>query len=269
MDAQKIHASVGMHKNGTKNCFNLPRDVQAIVDLLNLVSSADGAPDDPLPSSPSPAELYRAILNFQKTQNDLGRLPRLSVDGHVDPHGPTLERLNRLANRAPAPFIPVLPDPTPPLGPDPNDDPNTVFAGDQFQIKMLDGTSFGEIGGFASYTFAIWDLKNSRVASYSYSSIILTAGTPVTFTGEGDWSAPFTSPHFIQVDQFGGPASHAGAGAGPLGVMLLGFNNNPFLGKASFTVNVPTGNSEGGGGEVGKSGTLSLIAGSVKVFSGP
>ena len=269
MDPNKIHASVGMHKNGTKNCFNLPGDVQKIVDLLNLISSADGAPDDVLPSSPSPRELYCAILNFQKTQNDLGRVPRLSVDGHVDPHGRTLDRLNRLANRAPAPFVPVIPDPTPPLGPDPTDDPNTVFAGDQFQIKMLDGISFGEIGGYAAYTFAIWDLKNSRAAAYSYSSTILSAGTSVTFTGEGDWSQPFTTPHFIQVDQFGGLANHVAAGVGPLGVMILKFIQNPFLGKSSFFVKVPTGNSEGGGGEASERGTISLVAGSVKVFSGP
>ena len=143
----KIHASVGMHKNGTKNCYNLPPDVQAIVELLNLVSAAEGAPADPMSPSASPADLYRAIRNFQQKQNDLGRVPRLSVDGHVDPFGPTLARLNQLASRAPAPFLPVMPDMPPSFGPGPEDDPNTVFAGNSFQIKVLEGESGGEVVG--------------------------------------------------------------------------------------------------------------------------
>lgn len=266
---KKIHASVGMHKNGTKNCFNLPNDVQTIVDLLNLVTATEGAPADPLPATSSPGEIYQAVLNFQQTQNDLGRLPRLSVDGHVDPVNATLDRLNRLAERAPAPYLPVLPDLTPRLGPDFSDDPNTVFAGDQFRIKLLEGESFGEIGGMASYTFAIWDVKNSRAAAYEYATVILTAGSAITETGEGDWSELFTTPNFIQVDQFGGAADHWALGAGPLGVMKLSLIGNPFIGKMKFTVDVPSGNSKGFGGEQGRQGTFKLVSGSVKVFTDP
>jgi hypothetical protein len=269
MAARKIHASVGMHKNGTRNCFNLPSDVKTIVDLLNLVSSSDGAPDDPLPASPSPTELYQSIINFQQTQNDLGRMPRLSVDGHVDPGAPTLDRLNRLADRAPAPYLPVLPDPVPSLGPDYTDDPNTVFAGDQFKIKLMEGVSFGEIVGAASYTLAIWDLKNSRGAAYEYTMAIVTVGSPYTESGEGDWSKPFKTPKALQVDQFAGIVEHESAGAGPFGVMRLTFIGNPYIGSTKFTVNVPTGNSKGFGGELAQRGSFTLIAGSVKPFSDP
>lgn len=264
----KIHASVGMHKNGTKNCYNLPPDVQAIVELLNLVSAAEGAPADPMSPSASPADLYRAIRNFQQKQNDLGRVPRLSVDGHVDPFGPTLARLNQLASRAPAPFLPVMPDMPPSFGPGPEDDPNTVFAGNSFQIKVLEGESGGEVVGGAWYTFAIWDLKNNRAAAYTYKARLLTVGSGYTKHAEGDWSAPFTTPKFIQVDQFAGKASHAGVGAFALGTMKLGFVMNQFLNVPSFTVNVPTGDDTGFGGESGD-GNITLVRGSVKVFSGP
>jgi hypothetical protein len=273
MAIKRIHASVGMHKNGTRNCFNLSTDVQTIVGLLNLVSSSEGAPDDPLPASPSPPELYRAIINFQQKQNDLGRVPRLSVDGHVDPGAPTLERLNRLADHAPAPYLPVLPDPVPNLGPDYSADPNTVFAGDRFRIKVLEGVSFGEVFGYATYTFAIWDLENSRGAAYEYKIAILTVGTPITDSGEGDWSDPFKTPKALQVDQFGGLAEHTTAGGGPLGIFWLTFIKNPYIGSAKFIVKVPTGNSKGFGGEFGgkiaASGSFDLVAGSVKPFSDP
>jgi hypothetical protein len=91
-----------MHNNGATNCFNQAADVATIVKLLNLISAAEGgAAADKLPASSSAIQLYRAILRFQQTQNNLGRTPRLSVDGHVDPGAPALARLNQLAS-APA-----------------------------------------------------------------------------------------------------------------------------------------------------------------------
>jgi hypothetical protein len=100
---ETINASVGMHNNGTTNCFNQPADVVKIVKLLNLIPASEGGTAaDKLSASPSASQLYRAIRHFQQVQNDLGRRPRLSVDGHVDPGAPTLGRLNQLAS-TPAP----------------------------------------------------------------------------------------------------------------------------------------------------------------------
>jgi len=104
MSSNTIRASVGMSNNGTTNCYNQPADVATIVKLLNQVSATDGgASVDQLPSAPTGQQLYRAIRRFQQVQNDLGRTPRLSVDGHVDPGAPTLARLVRLAGGAPLP----------------------------------------------------------------------------------------------------------------------------------------------------------------------
>ena len=167
------------------------------------------------------------------------------------------------------PKIPEPPEIFPRDGPDPDNDPNVVFAGDQFRIKMLSATSFGEIAGLTTIAFLIWDFKNSRAAEYEYTNVILTAGSPLTFTGEGAFSDPFTTPKFIQVDQFGGSAGHASAGIGSLGIMVLSFLNNPFLGLKPFSVNVPTGSSKGFGGETGKAGPFKLVSGSVRVFRGP
>jgi hypothetical protein len=190
----------------------------------------------------------------------------------LNPSNERERKLNRrveifLGEALVTPFDPLPPITFPAEPPDPNKDPNVVFAGNQFRIKMLDATSFGEVFGFTSITFVIWDLNNNRAAAYEYLARIITFGTPLTFTGEGAFSAPFTTPKFIQVDQFGGTASHGGAGAGSVGIMVLTFSQNPFLGPP-FSVNVPTGFSKGGGFEAGD-GPFKLVAGSVKVFSGP
>jgi hypothetical protein len=158
----------------------------------------------------------------------------------------------------------------PPKDPDPDfydNDPNTVLAGNKFQIKMLSADSTGEIGGLTTITFLIWDIKNSRTARYEYDAPILTAGSVTTHTGEGDFSDTFTTPKFIQVDQFGCGASHVSWGAGTLGSIELNLLNNPFLAKP-ISVKVPSGNSEGYGVEFGK-GPFMLIQGSVEVFRGP
>jgi hypothetical protein len=105
MSSETIGASVGMHNNGTTNCFNQAPDVAKIVKLLNMISAAEGgSAADKLPASPSAIQLYRPILRFQQVQNNLGRTPRLSVDGHVDPGDATLARLNQLAS-IPAPVV--------------------------------------------------------------------------------------------------------------------------------------------------------------------
>jgi hypothetical protein len=97
-----IQASVGMYNDGNTNCYNLPGDVAKIIQLLNAIDpSAGGTATSPLSSNAAPRDLYNAILNFQQTQNNTGGFPRLSVDGHVDPGGLTLARLNLVATPAP------------------------------------------------------------------------------------------------------------------------------------------------------------------------
>jgi hypothetical protein len=162
------------------------------------------------------------------------------------------------------------PEIIPPEDPDPNfedNDPNTVFAGDKFRIKMLSGTTTGEVVGFETIEFLLWDIKNSRTAQYEYFVPILTIGSVVTFTGEGDFSETFTTSKFIQVDQFTGHAAHVDAGSAFVG--FLHITIAPILGIKPVTINVPSGNTEGFGADFGKSGRFTLVRGSVEVFRGP
>jgi hypothetical protein len=65
-------------------------------------------------------------------------------------------------------------------------------------------------------------VDNSRLAAYDYDAVMLTVGfPPITDTGQGEWSTTFTTPSFIQVDEFNAPATHEAVGAGPLGKMTL------------------------------------------------
>jgi hypothetical protein len=107
MPNESIKASVGMHNKGTTNCYNLPPDVAKIIRLLNWLSFSDGGMVlTQLNPSASAQDLYKAILHFQQVQNDSMSTPRLSVDGHVDPGGNTLARLNMLAEPARPPDVP-------------------------------------------------------------------------------------------------------------------------------------------------------------------
>jgi hypothetical protein len=110
---ETIGASVGKYGNGTKECYNFPKDQSAIIRLLNQIGKADGGcKEDPLPGTPRlgkcSAELYDAITRFQR------RVGGLPLDGHVDPGGPTLRKLNEVASRQsgavkPEPVAPGLP----------------------------------------------------------------------------------------------------------------------------------------------------------------
>jgi len=102
--AEDIGASVGKTNNGTKECFNIPKDQLAIIRLLNSIKKADGGrQENPLPTTPMPSYgistsgLSQAILDFQR------KYPGLSQDGHVDPGNATLRKMNEIASRTPAP----------------------------------------------------------------------------------------------------------------------------------------------------------------------
>jgi hypothetical protein len=97
--SKKIKASVGKQANGTKECHNVPEDQLAVIWLLNQIGQGDGGRKEaPLADVPRwglcSAALYQAILAFQRRHGGL------SADGHVDPNGGTLRKLNELALRA-------------------------------------------------------------------------------------------------------------------------------------------------------------------------
>jgi len=118
MPFDSIQASVGKYHSGATNCYNLAADVAIVVKLLNFIAQADGGTNEnKIGGTPSPDQLYTSILRFQQTQNNLGQTPRLSVDGHVDPWGLTLSRLNQLARKI-GPVDPLdFPQDLPPFTP--------------------------------------------------------------------------------------------------------------------------------------------------------
>jgi hypothetical protein len=102
-------ASVGKYGQDKRQCYNTTSDQQMVQDLLNKIpETSGGAGVGPflggmpstgkLRSSPQwgivSEELYQVILRFQsKHAQDDG----LIVDGHVDPHSPTLRALLKYA----------------------------------------------------------------------------------------------------------------------------------------------------------------------------
>jgi hypothetical protein len=213
---------------------------------------AGGARPAPAPADDSPSLFDKAVQGAEDLAGEL-----------EDLGGRIIKEVEEVLDDSVAPrdlsnlILPDLP-PRPP--PDETEDPNLVLAGEHFRMKMLEGLSFGEVAGLTTFTFVIWDVDNNRAAVYEYAAVIVTAGTPITFTGEGDWSSVFTTVKPMQVDQFSCNASHGSIGALNLGLMVMNLDH--------ATVNVPTGFSKGGGFEAG-GGFFSLVSGSVNVFKGP
>lgn len=92
-----ITASVGM-VDGSTQCYNVASDQETVQNLLNdILLSAGGAGHslaDPIQWGVVSPSLYQAIINFQTSNG-------LSVDGHVDPHGSAIARMETLAAGAP------------------------------------------------------------------------------------------------------------------------------------------------------------------------
>jgi hypothetical protein len=215
MPDDTIRASVGMHENGTKNCYNQPADVATIINLLNLSDVAEGGRSDNPLLLAAPGELYRTILKFQQVQNNLGHTPRLSVDGHVDPNGMTLARLNRTARKV-GPLGPNDGPVFPPDLPIPSG-PASSPVSTNFRIRFIGGLNAGAgVAGDVLF-FRIWDIKNNLGLKYSYGGAGAGFGipkVPVTPTVVGPFT-DFTTIRPVPVGIFAGPAHWTSFGGGP------------------------------------------------------
>ena len=91
---ETINFSVGKI-NGLQNCKNDPADKSKVIRLINSVDAGRGGSkekpvsDDGRKEYCSP-ELHTAILTFQRKHSGL------TADGHIDPTGGTLKKLNEL-----------------------------------------------------------------------------------------------------------------------------------------------------------------------------
>jgi hypothetical protein len=167
------------------------------------------------------------------------------------------------------PVVPVPPEINPPLPPDPKNDPNTILASNKFRIKEISAVSGGDVVGVTGIRLLIWDTLNNRAAKYTYISGTTTAGTPISITPvAGSFSPEFTTPIFMQVNQFSGAAQHAQGGGLDRGNLFLTFSTSDALASfRQFSVRVPSGFTLGLGVEQGK-GHVTLENGSVQVFTG-
>lgn len=172
----------------------------------------------------------------------------------------------------PAPIIHPFPEFPKPTRND-EDDPNVIFAGSRFQIKILSGVSAGEVLGGFSYHFLLVDLDNKRSAEYTYRGLITTVGVPpFSECGESDFSQPFTTSSPIQVNQFSAnDASHVSGSLGLASGMRFTFGQTTTdatlkMDASQRTVNIFAGPSKSLGAEAAKSGSFKVIPGTVAVF---
>lgn len=171
----------------------------------------------------------------------------------------------------PAPIIrPNLEFPRPDFNPE--DDPNTVFAGTKFKMKILSGVSVGEVLGGCSYHFLLVDVDNKRSAEYRYKAEIVTVGVPpFTECGESSFSNVFTTGHPLQVDQFtSSDCAHDSGSAALISGMQFKFGTSNVTAKSISTTPSPVGifagPSKSLGVEGAKKGTFTLVPGTVAVF---
>jgi len=152
---------------------------------------------------------------------------------------------------------------------DPKDNPNTVFAGNRFMMRILDGFSAGEVGGIFSYHMEIVDVDNKRSAEYTYSGIIGTIGVPpFSECGTSDFSKVFAATKPVQVDQLSGEASHTSGSIGLASGMRFTFEScsEVTTGINDVPITIFAGPSKSLGVEAGVSGSIGVIRGTVKIF---
>jgi hypothetical protein len=175
------------------------------------------------------------------------------------------------------PAVPFPPEIDPPQPPDPAVvDPTLVFAAREFRIRIVKGRSVSPPSppplptpGVTTVTYTILDIVNNRAADYEYTNSNFAIG------GRGGGAiiagpfVDFTTPRFIQVDQFGGSASHSMVSAGGVTIINLTFEHNPLFSGKTLTVKVPAGPGSplgGSGAETSsKPGPFKLVPGSVRI----
>lgn len=210
---QPVGASVGV-ANG-RQMANRIADQETVMNLLSRIPSAEGGarlPEGPMPF-PAPKAgfchpiLHQAILNFQRVQ----RATVIHVDGHVDPGGRSIARLNQLANGAatPAPAAPLRKTNT------------------RFLIQFVGAKSVGIGIGLArsKARFGIADAANHLVAEYDFEGGSFGVGL-LSAQGDGGFaSREFTTPGPASIEDFAGPAIFARAGVAfsPIGLASLTF----------------------------------------------
>jgi hypothetical protein len=170
----------------------------------------------------------------------------------------------------PAPIIhpfPELPKPTPY---NPENDPNVVFAGNRFKMKILSGISAAVLLGVFSYQFLLVDVDNKRSAEYRHAGVIRSLGVPpFTESGESDFSDIFTTKSFIQVDQFSsGQCFHESGSLALVSGMRFSFLSSDDTGSLISTspspISIFAGPSKSLGVESG-SGSMTFLRGTVSV----
>ncbi len=271
-------------------------DSQSPIAAISILGHADRALREPIGNRSrkeqqvSDARARNGLEQFEKMMKDLPGGPRVLAMIHTKPKGvgssnlavqhplndEQMRRNRRIVFRwsrclLPAPIIHPIPEFTPPSV-KPEDNPNTIFAGTRFKMKILSGVSAGEILGGFSYHFLIVDPVNRRSAEYTYRGVIVTVGVPpFTECGESDFSDEFTTLSPIQVNQFSAPdCSHVSGSIGIVSGMRFTFGRGTSdatlkMDPSQRTVGIFAGPSKSLGVETAKSASLSVIPGSVAV----
>lgn len=264
---------------------------------ITVVGHADRALKEPLSKraakeqSVSDARAKNGMEQFEKVMKDLPGGVRVLAMIHMKPLGIGSSKLavqqplndtQRRRNRRivfklsrclmPAPIIHPIPEMPRPSG-NPEDNPNVVFAGNRFKMKILDGISAGEVLGAFSYHFLIVDIDNKRSAEYSYEGGLVTIGVPpFTESGESSFSNIFTTKNHIQVNQFSSrECDHQSSSAALVSGMRFNIGKTDdatlSMDPSQLPISIFAGPSKSLGAEAG-SGSMGLVPGSVEVFRG-
>jgi len=188
----------------------------------------------------------------------------------------------------------ALPDTPSPIPPDlphepPGDanNPNAVFAGNRFRVKILNASASGLGVSFGRMTLAFWDLDNNRLAKYLVKTGAGGGGlaAPFSTTGETEWSSKIIKTQKPRtVEQLDGsitfaevviptikpptfPGQPGPSHTGNVSGMVLSFM---FMGEfppTDVTLNTGGSSTSMGSFEAGK-GESHLISGSTVVYNG-
>ncbi len=143
-----IKASVGIA--GGKQCYNVVSDQLIIIDLLNSIPVANGGcREKRLSGAPRwgvcSGALHSAIVAFQSANG-------LSVDGHVDPGGRMIQKLNLLSllHQDPGNLTPQFgPDLPYPIGPTGESKPPAIWRVSDLSLSGLSVVSGAGAGAYS------------------------------------------------------------------------------------------------------------------------